>query len=116
MIQVEYNNLESGKIYYIETLEDYGSNAKHYGTFKEYTINNTGFTVAIFNNIKNVPNSRSHVSERCGDGYRNSAWRFYECKKFYIYRNMERRALCNILVNVIGNESFVDYLDKNQYI
>ena len=112
MIKVDYNHFEIGKIYYIETLENCGSNCRHYGIFTGYIHTTNNCLLAYFKDIKNIPNSSSGVSEIEGHGYRTKSWKFYECKKYNIYQEMERRALRLILIDIIGDKSFITYLEK----
>ena len=120
MQEVLRENLEIGKLYYIECLtEDENKNVivnhgspKLWGRFtglKENEIinnnNNYNCKDALFSDFRGV-------NESIFEGYNvqlNIWWKFYEVKKFKIQQDMEMRACNLILQNIVGDKYFKYY-------
>ena len=109
MKKIDFHKLEKGLSYYIEN-NDTNYKIKHYGTFTKYIENyDNNICLACFINIKNIPNSKFHVSEN-SLAYRNSSCIFYERKKELIQNNLEKNSLLEILRNLID-----EYI-KDQFV
>ena len=109
MQEVEFDNLEIGKIYYIEKKSYkpiYSSLVKieHSGTFQKFMIDRTcNIPCAMFTNISKP----KHLMWNNVTTIRpKNIWKFYESKKDKIQKDMENRALHLILQNVICDPSF----------
>jgi hypothetical protein len=118
MEETKRENLQPGKLYYIECLTyDYTyefpnrprivnkTYPKVMGTFSkfienEYTTNE--YKLAGFKNFRKV---KEHIS----DGYDvqlSDLWKFYEVKKYKIQDDMEIRACNLIIADIINDEHF----------
>jgi hypothetical protein len=120
MKAVPYENLEPGKIYYIQCLKDDGDKYLvpneyikiRFGIFEKFEdITGSGFQHLRFkwfsmSKIKNIDDvSKIHAL----DGrtvHLNLNWRFYEMQKFKIQSDMEMRAANLILKNIVRDEYF----------
>jgi len=109
MEQINGENLEPNKLYYIEldndNLRELGAySLKHYGRFIKYTESKYD-KYANFEDIVNISKTNT-LEEGSGKRLINSKlWRFYKMKKFDIEINVINR----ILRYIIGDENF-DYL------
>ena len=103
---VEYTDLQIGKRYFIDSIDD-DNRIRHSGVFMGY-MDKVGYAnkIACFENIINLPNSKSRISEIKGCGFRNNCWRFYEIKRYQIEQKREDRTLNLILRDIIGDEYF----------
>ncbi len=104
MHEINFNEFRKGETYYIDNLD--GPNyipLKHSGKFSHYHTK----TLAVFTHIKNMPNSLSHVSEKDGDGYRNTRWRFYKPTIPDIEKQRENRTINMVLQNILNDEWFI---------
>ena len=102
---VKFENLEKDVWYFIY----YGyveRPIKHMGLFKNYVTSEYGNTIAKFDKIKNIPKSKSYVSE-IYFGLRNRTWNFLKIEGFTAQNDMERRAINLILQQITGDSSFV---------
>ena len=118
MQEINRDDLEIGKPYYIESLTYADNNnninnlilndsyPKVFATFEGYNKPSPLFPNVRFVNFKNF----KHINqERIVDGYDvslNLLWKFYEVKKYKIQQDMETRA-CNLfLQKIIGDPHF----------
>jgi hypothetical protein len=112
MQEVDRENLEAGKEYYIICLtEDDNKNLvpnkaipKLIATFEklEATENSNGFKFTFFNFFREI-NKLKNIGY---DVQLNLLWKFYEVKKNTIQQQMENRALNLIIQKILGDEYF----------
>lgn len=120
---INRENLEIGKLYYIECMtEDNNYNiipnkdmSIMVGVFKEllpiYPFGLEPWNAAVFSwfNIsymKNITCENDTYKYIIRDVKLNFLWRFYEVKKIQIQRNMESRATNLFLQKIIGDQYF----------
>lgn len=106
MEQVNENNLEPTKLYYVEldndSLRQYGAySLKHYARFIKYIQKNHD-TYAHFEEIININKTNIKYGNRLLNA---RIWRFYKIKKLDIEVNIINR----IIHYITGDENF-DYL------
>lgn len=122
MKEVLRENLELGKIYYIQCLTlDNDKNLVpneyikiRFGIFEKFedvTISRIGFQHAFFkwfplSKIKNIDDVSKIYNLSGRTVHLNLLWRFYEVQKFKIQSDMEMRAVNAMLKNVVRDEYF----------
>ena len=126
MQRVLRENLEIGKLYYIEDLmEDDNKNLvparrlpKMAGIFKglipinmeltDISWNAASFDWFEVSNMKNMTHENDSHKHIIYHVQLNSSWNFYEVKKFKIQSDMENRAIILYLRNIIGDPYFTN--------
>jgi hypothetical protein len=125
MLPINRENLEIGKLYYIENLtQDENDNiipnpniTIMVGIFKGlkyiHPIIVNSWNAAIFDwleisNMKHIKNESDSTTYIIQEVELNCFWRFYEVKKFKIQNDMEQRAVNLYLRKIIGDPYFVE--------
>jgi hypothetical protein len=107
MEKVDFNDLQPGKLYYIDLLpNNQNEHLKHIARFVKYLRSSKSKTGCFdrIKNIRKISSSFSKVAE--GKGFRNENWEFYKVNKYDIIEKMENRSLNIILQNIVCDPSF----------
>jgi hypothetical protein len=111
MKYVGFDHLEPGKMYYIDQL-NCNSPTKSIGTFIN-THWSMHFNVACFKNVQNVfTKEKKTFTYTLYDYNFHRGNNFYEVQKYIIQKNMECRALKEIIGRIIPDEYFLSYLNS----
>ena len=130
MQPIDRENLEIGKLYYIENLtHDENDNiipnpniSIMVGIFKGlksiHPIIVNSWNAAVFDwleisDMKHIRNESDSTAYIIQEVELNYLWRFYEVKKFKIQNDMEQRALNLCLRKIIGDPYFVAFTPIN---
>jgi hypothetical protein len=109
MYEIEFENLELQKKYYIETSK---GKFRHSGYFRGFIndINNAENIYAIFINVQRIKININSVYVKCFICNRDKIhWKYYVPEKDTIIKKFEKNVLHLILRNITGDPSFFYY-------
>jgi len=119
MIEVNYNDLEPGKRYYIMAKRDHGDpfTKKKIGTFLNNKIKNEHVTYSNFDNVTGVHSSQKHLKPKTLQalsfrdpghlGLNRRTIAFYQVSKDEIKEINERRSTEEALKSITNNPHFI---------